>query len=215
MGTDPKRPELAVVEIPLHVIGTDSNEAAGFINRRYDASKLLGKNSPLIDGATGLQLVTSKMANYAFDQLGWSEEQRLAATGDGRPNKVRAKAIYKARPLDGIWSTPPFLHNGSVPTLYELLSPPSERPVTFWTGTYEFDPVKIGYLNKQGPKSFLVDTRESGNSNAGHAFTDDKSIKGKIGRALTHEERLDLIEYLKVLPSMPPDPQKPVERSWE
>jgi hypothetical protein len=214
LGSDPKHPQLAVTEIPIHVIGTDTNEAAGFVNRRYDASKLLGKNSPMIDGATGLQLVTSEMANYAFDQLGWTKEQRQAASGDDRPNKVRAKAIYKARPLDGIWSTPPFLHNGSVPNLYELLSPPAERAVTFWLGSYEYDPVKVGYQNKQSPKSTLFDTRLSGNSNSGHAFTDDKSTKGKIGRALSHEERLDLIEYLKVLPSMPPDPHKPVERSW-
>jgi hypothetical protein len=215
LGTDPKRPQLAVTEIPLHVIGTDTNEAAGFVNRRYDASKVLGKNTPKIDGAAGLQLVTSEMANYAFDKLGWTKEQRQAASGDDRPNKVRAKAIYKARPLDGIWSTPPFLHNGSVPNLYELLSPPSERSVTFWLGSYEFDPVKVGYQNKQSKKSTLFDTRLSGNSNSGHAFTDDISTKGKIGRALSHEERLDLIEYLKVLPSLPPDPHKPVERSWD
>ena len=215
LGSDPNRPELAVVTIPIKVIGTDSNEAAGFVNRRYDASKLLGKKTAPIDGATGLELVTSGMAEYAYQKLGWTAEQIALANGDDRPNKVRAIASYKARPLDGIWSTPPFLHNGSVPNLYELLSPPAERSVTFWLGTFEYDPVKVGYVSQQAPKSFLFDTRLSGNANTGHAFTNDPKTLGKIGRALSHNERMEIIEYLKVLPSMPPDPQKPVERNWD
>lgn len=215
LGSDAMRPDLAVVTIPLSVIGTDSSEAAGFVNRRYDASKLLGKNTAPIDGATGLELVTSEIANYAFKKLGWTKEQIEQANGDDRPNKVRAIAAYKARPLDGIWSTPPFLHNGSVPNLYELLSPPAERSVNFWLGSFEYDPIKVGYVSQQGPKSFLFDTKLPGNSNAGHAFTNDTKTIGKIGPSLTHEERLEIIEYLKVLSTMPPDPQKAVVRNWD
>lgn len=215
LESDSLRPDLAVAVVPLQVIGTDSNEAAGFVNRRYDVSKLLGEKSPLIDGAAGLGLVTSEMAKYAYTRMGWTAEQIALANGDNRPNKVRAVAAYKARPLDGVWSTPPFLHNGSVPNLYELLSLPSERSVTFWLGTYEFDPEKVGYVSKQAPKSFLLDTRLAGNSNAGHAFTNDTKTIGKIGRAFSHDERMAIIEYLKVLPSMPPDPRKAVERNWD
>lgn len=215
LGSNPSKPDLAVVTVPIEVIGTDPNEAAGFVSRRYDASKLLGKKTPPIDGAAGLELVTSEMAKYAYSQLGWTEEQIALANGDDRPNKVRAVAAYKARPLDGIWATPPFLHNGSVPNLYELLSPPSERSVTFWLGTYEYDPVKVGYESKQAPKSFLFDTRLSGNLNTGHAFTNDAKTTGKIGRELSQDERFQIIEYLKVITSMPPDPQEAVSRNWD
>ena len=48
-----------------------------------------------------------------------------------RPVGVRAPLQYKVRPLNGIWATPPYLHNGSVPTLYALLSPVEERPKKF------------------------------------------------------------------------------------
>jgi len=101
-----------------------------------------------------------------------------------------------------------------VPTIYELLSPPADRPVTFWLGTYEFDPEKIGYVNKPTKKSFQFDTRLPGNANTGHTFTNDSTTVGKIGRALTHEERMAVIEYLKVLPTMPPEPHSPVGRDW-
>lgn len=215
IGSNPAKPDWEVVTVPVDVIGTDPNEAVGFANRRYDASKLLGVKTPPIDGASGLELVTTEMAKYAFNQLGWTEEQIAAANGDDRPNKVRGIAVYKARPLDGIWSTPPYLHNGSVPTIYELLSPPSERSVTFWLGTYEYDPVKLGYVSRQSPKSFLFDTRLKGNLNTGHAFTNDPKTTGKIGRELSPEERMQIIEYLKTITSMPPEQQNPVNRKWD
>lgn len=215
LGSNPNKPDLAVVTVPVSIIGTDPNEAEGFASKKYDASKLLGEGTPPISGAEGLALVTSEMAKYAFNELGWTEEQIAVAHGDDRPNLVRGIAAYKARPLDGIWSTPPYLHNGSVPNLYELLSPPSERSVTFWLGTYEYDPVKVGYESKEGPKSFLFDTRLSGNLNSGHAFTNDPNVAGVIGREFTPEERFQIIEYLKVMTSMPPDPQELVSRSWD
>jgi hypothetical protein len=214
IGTNPSKPEWEIVTIPVSIIGTDSSEAVGFMRRKYNVSKLLGREVEPIDGATGLQMLTTEMANYAYNKMDWTPEQIKKANGDDRPNLVRSKAVYKARPLDGVWSTPPFLHNASVPNIYELLSPPSERSITFWVGTFEYDPEKLGYITVQGPKSFLFDTRKPGNSNTGHAFVDDSSIVGKIGRLLSHDERMELIEYLKVLPSMPPDPQKAVKRNW-
>ncbi|HXW72270.1 MAG TPA: di-heme-cytochrome C peroxidase [Methylocella sp.] len=103
---------------------------------------------------------------------------------------------YKARPLTGIWATAPYLHNGSVPTLYDLLLPASQRPRTFFTGTREFDPLKVGYVTTQSEENdLLFETRTSsgetiiGNSNAGHEF----------GTDLNDEQRKKLIEYLKTL----------------
>ena len=116
-----------------------------------------------------------------------------------RPNGVRAPLSYKVRPLNGIWATAPYLHNGSVPNLYALLSPVSERPTKFYLGNREYDPVNVGYRSEEFPGGFEFDTTIRGNSNAGHQFTDAPNELGRIGRLLTPEERRALIEYLKTL----------------
>jgi hypothetical protein len=115
-----------------------------------------------------------------------------------RPNGIQAKLAYKVRPLDGIWATPPYLHNGSVPTLYDLLSPVAERPKTFYTGSREFDPVKLGLKTDAAPGLTLLDTSKPGNLNIGHAFSDTPG-PGVIGRFLQPDERKAIIEYLKTL----------------
>jgi cytochrome c5 len=100
---------------------------------------------------------------------------------------------YKARPLNGIWATAPYLHNGSVPNLWELLKPVSapneedQRTRKFFVGNREFDPKHVGYRSDSGP--FEFDTSLVGNSNAGHEFGADLSI----------DERQQLLEYLKSL----------------
>lgn len=208
-GSSQAAPQLAVTTVDLSVIGTDPAVALTFKNRRYKVNRLLDSATEPIDGATGLAILTTELARAAYDKLGYSAEERLKADGN-RPNRVRALAVYKARPLDGVWSTPPFLHNGSIPNIYELLSPPSERSTTFWLGTYEYDPVKLGYVSERQPKGFEFDTRLPGNSNAGHVFSHDKTQPGVIGPALSHADRMALIEYLKALPDMPPDPLPPV-----
>ncbi|MCY1432981.1 hypothetical protein D9M71_489990 [compost metagenome] len=106
---------------------------------------------------------------------------------------------YKARPLDGIWATPPYLHNGSVPNLFQLLSPVAERDSQFYVGTFEYDPKFVGYRTERFPGGFLYKTSVTGNSNRGHEFRDGCRKDGVIGRALSPEERWALVEYLKVL----------------
>ena len=121
--------------------------------------------------------------------------------GDYEPdttvNPFASLMAYKARPLNGIWATAPYLHNGSVPTLYDLLLPKKKkgdpdageyRPDEFYTGSREFDPEKVG-LKSQGYKGSRFLTHLEGNSNAGHNYTD----------GMTKEDRLDLLEYLKTL----------------
>jgi hypothetical protein len=83
---------------------------------------------------------------------------------------IRANLGYKARPLDGIWATPPYLHNGSVPNLEQMLSPAERRDTKFYLGTTWFDPVKVGYHTEPFPGAFLMDTTISGNRNIGHEF---------------------------------------------
>lgn len=102
-------------------------------------------------------------------------------------DNARAVGGYKARPLNGVWATAPYLHNGSVPTLVELLKPAAERKATFHIGSQEFDPINVGFLDD--PRFPIFDTSQIGNSNAGHEF----------GAALSEAEKGDLIEYLKSL----------------
>ena len=102
---------------------------------------------------------------------------------------------YKARPLNGIWATAPFLHNGSVPTLHDLLLPGSQRPATFQVGDRTFDPARVGFVTTTttaGSGGFLFDTRLRGNGNAGHEGA-------MYGTELTEDQRRDLLEYLKTL----------------
>jgi hypothetical protein len=96
---------------------------------------------------------------------------------------------YAARPLYGIWAAAPYLHNGSVPTLYHLLLPPDQRPKTFALGSREYDPVKLGFVvdTACSAQDCLVDTSETGDGNGGHLW----------GTDLTESDRMALLEYLK------------------
>jgi hypothetical protein len=117
-----------------------------------------------------------------------------------------------------MWSAPPFLHNGSVPNLYELLIPASERSKTFYVGR-GFDPLKVGVDTTGSSGKFLYDTALVGNSNQGHSFENGGPAKGVIGRLLSEDERWALIEFVKSVPNEPSQispfggPQNPV-RAW-
>ena len=115
-----------------------------------------------------------------------------------RHNGIQAKLAYKVRPLNGVWATPPYLHNGSVPNLYALLSPVTERPTTFYLGHREYDPVNVGYRYDELAGGFKFDTTILGNRNTGHEFSNEKG-NGVIGRLLSPDERRALVEYLKTL----------------
>jgi hypothetical protein len=120
------------------------------------------------------------------------EDDLRAAIAEMQDKAASAPApvlAYKARPLDGIWATAPYLHNGSVPTLHDLLLPVASRPKTFYVGSREFDPVKVGFETAQAPGWFLFDTSIAGNSNAGHEW----------GWTLSDADRDALVEYLKGL----------------
>jgi hypothetical protein len=95
-------------------------------------------------------------------------------------------------PLDGVWMRAPYLHNGSVPTLWDLLQPPADRPVRFHRGYDVHDPVKVGFISAgtvAERTGFLFDTQLLGNGNSGHTY----------GTALSAGEKWDLIEFLKTL----------------
>jgi mono/diheme cytochrome c family protein len=94
---------------------------------------------------------------------------------------------YKGRPLNGVWATAPYLHNGSVPNLMELLKPASQRVAQFKVGSREYDVDNVGFRTDQG--EFTFDATQPGNSNAGHEF----------GAEWDDDQRRDVIEYLKSL----------------
>jgi len=121
---------------------------------------------------------------------------------------------YVARNLAGVWATGPFLHNGSVPTVYDLLLPANRRPSLFFVGSRLLDNQKLGFQsdrwilrNGQVLKPTMencrkfpdacFDVADVGNDNHGHEF----------GNALTDSQRYELIEFLKIM-------RPEVEYSW-
>ncbi|WP_433994183.1 hypothetical protein [Bradyrhizobium japonicum] len=112
--------------------------------------------------------------------------------------------------MDGVWATAPYLHNGSVPPLRDMLVPHAKRPMSFCVGSRAFDPVNVGLATKaQSSESCAAgltnfDVSLLGNSNRGHSFegkeTDLRKLPpGIIGPELTDAERRALVEYLKTL----------------
>ncbi|MDQ8023136.1 MAG: hypothetical protein REI94_14965 [Moraxellaceae bacterium] len=131
--------------------------------------------------------------------LTWTKEAAVAANrvvremGIERPGLVEAPLTgYVAQHLDGIWLRAPYLHNGSVPTLRDLLEPPAQRPTLFHRGYDLLDPQKVGFVST-GPRAEQVgtpfDVRLHGNGNGGHDF----------GTTLPAADKDALVEYLKTL----------------
>lgn len=113
--------------------------------------------------------------------------------------KIQAGMGYRARHLAGVWATAPYLHNGSVPTMTDLLKPASQRPKLFKVGSRELDPVNLGVHTETTESKCDVDdescfdTTLVGNYNIGHEY----------GTGLSQSDKTALIEYLKVLPPEP------------
>jgi hypothetical protein len=164
--------------VPLAEIGTDPNRASNF------AAPLGDRPFPAAIEET---LARFKKVAYAAARIDAAEADRLDG---GRSDRWRATGGYAARPLAGLWASAPYLHNGSVPTLHDLLLPAGERPPRFPVGQRIFDPVRVG-LATTGITApvFTLDTTVSGNHNTGHEY----------GTDLPEPARLDLLEFLKTL----------------
>lgn len=132
-------------------------------------------------------------------------------------DKIAVRPLYRARPLDGIWATAPYLHNGSVPNLDQMLRKASDRVKEFCVGSRQFDPKFVGLRLEFPRKQKRRDKTETcprgltrlktdalGSSNAGHSFEGDprddrKYPLGVVGPELDEAKRKQLIEYLKTL----------------
>lgn len=205
--------KLAVTMMDADKIGTDPQRVLNSSQAQYDPSKLLGVPSEKVSLTEGLRTVTENTKNWYYDTVGFTPEQRATYDGFGRPNAVAFNMKYKAVPLDGIWATAPYLHNGSVKNIYDLLSPVNQRAKTFWVGLSDYDPVYLGLGPKSNDMGFEMDTIQTGNANWGHEFNSTKG-PGVIGRLLSHDEKMALIEYLKVLPELPPKDLPAVPLDW-
>ena len=108
-----------------------------------------------------------------------------------RFKRFRKTNGYANHPLDGIWARAPYLHNGSVPTLHDLLEPPAERPREFFRGYDLYDRTRMGFVSNvpeaDGRRFFLYDTSVPGNSNSGHLY----------GTSLPDDDKRAMVEYLK------------------
>jgi mono/diheme cytochrome c family protein len=192
------QPILKIENVPISHVGTDSAQAADMKARTVALPSNLGIDETGFGLALGQVVV--KTFDYIFDQQKppLSDKEKDDINGN-MPNNIRGELAYKVRPLNGIWATPPYLHNGSVPTIDALLGAPKDRPAKFYLGNREYDPVKLGYKTDKLSHGFEFDTSIRGNSNRGHEFSDDKGAPGVIGPALAPDQRKALIEYLKTL----------------
>jgi hypothetical protein len=181
------RGEIVIPAFDLYRIGTDPRQAETFARRKVSLEKIGGPAE--IASHEAAELVTGKIAAQ------WIEESptnamRAREINMGRHNEFRAPLAYRARPLNGIWATAPYLHNGSVPSLYQLLLPADQRSKVFYMGNWEFNPDVVGFESDSPFEgAFKFDTTVTGNSNAGHEF----------GTDLNENDRRALIEYLKTL----------------
>jgi hypothetical protein len=208
---------------PLAVVGTDPAVALNF------ERMVMTPGGPQPFGSAAFDIVSKVMTTYYRehnipDALRAKWEHR-----DSRPDPVYRtplrdyqkfpdtanRGIFRAKTLKGIWATAPFLHNGSVPTIYHLLLRAADRPKTFALGTREYDPVNLGYVFegdrfKTAPNAqpFSLDTSIPGNWNTGHEWW--------FYPKLTDADRYDIIEFLKTFNdegdyqfTRPPDAQLP------
>lgn len=200
--------------VPQTIIGTDDTQLKG-ISFSPDPVIFTGNLAPYFNGKAKVssgefgQIVQGKILAKAVIKAGPFSKEEFAEMNSytnflNDPPAETPRASYKAAPRDGVWATGPFLHNGSVPTIYALLTPAAERPTSFYV-TREFDPVNLGINTTVGTsKDYVFDTTLIGNSNAGHSF--EKSYTqtkghGVIGPELSPAERFAIIEYLKSIPS--------------
>ncbi|MEI6200404.1 MAG: catalase family protein [Enhydrobacter sp.] len=197
-----KQPYLDVNLIPVEEVGTDRSHVDDLAARRVSLPPDLKLSSDSF--AEALRDVVGRAVKRWYEtQTPPVPDKQQDEMNGHRLNEVAANLSYKSRPLDGIWATPPYLHNGSVPNIDLLLSPLADRPKKFWLGHREYDPKHLGYVYDKLPGGFEFDTSKRGNYNIGHLFddapADGAKMPGRIGPKLSPDDRRALIEFLKTL----------------
>jgi mono/diheme cytochrome c family protein len=196
---------LEVGLVPKTYMGTDMQQTV-VVNKFMYTAQLSPYLQPP-DKGKAVVLASDFKPTLARLLLGRALEKLKLSAGDmpdlngfrELPSPPGSQTVWKAAPRDGVWATPPFLHNGSVPNLYEMLIPASQRTKKFYVGR-DFDPVKVGVDTSGNSGTFLLDTSLLGNSNAGHSFENGPRGNGIVGPLLTDQQRWALVEYLKSIP---------------
>lgn len=201
--TDPKR-RITAQMLDIEIAGTDPLTAVRVAEGKGYSGVLNGRPrhfTPTRKFIGGVESTHSLLSHVVegilirnagrLAQNQYQNAYGFAGPRQGRFRKDPANPLisllaYKARPLNGIWATAPYLHNGSVLTLYDLLLPAKDRPAKFHLGQNSFDAVKVG-LKDAGP--FEFDTSLPGNFRDGHEY----------GTNMSDKDRLALVEYLKSL----------------
>ncbi len=201
---------IKVDQVLLSDVKTDPVYTETFI-RRYiktaDLGPVLFQGAPVVSAPKFFLETVAAVVERGMADLGLSDQEKMAyhdyrffPARPGEPPEPwrpapSAVISLKGGPLLGIWATGPFLHNGSVPNVYELLSPPARRSKVFWVGSHEMDPRKLGYLSTARDLSpaqrkglFRFDTSLPGNGNGGHDYP---------AGGYSHAARMAVIEYLK------------------
>jgi hypothetical protein len=212
MGTDPAQANVLfsrMVDVP----GFLKMDAVDDLAKNWGCQGLKPYPSSDMPFSIALMIAVDRTSRKWMDDHNVPESDRATLWEAARkncPNPVSLQSPhYRARPLNGVWATAPYLHNGSVPSLYLMLMPAAERPTQFCLGSRDFDPKHVGLSVTtscaKGETLFSVTAPDgsavNGNSVLGHSLegTPGPGKPGVIGRLLTDEERFDLIEYLKTL----------------
>jgi mono/diheme cytochrome c family protein len=153
------------------------------------SGEYVGKVTPIAEIGTD----RGRLDSYTL-QLAQNQGMLYSADPERRFRHFRKTWGYANAPLDGIWLRAPYLHNGSVPTLWDLLQPAERRPRVFYRGNDLYDPKHVGFVSHRtdgnGARTFAFDTRLAGNGNAGHEGA-------AYGTTLADADKWALLEYLK------------------
>jgi mono/diheme cytochrome c family protein len=160
-------------------------------------------------GRTGTVLPVAEVGTDRERILSWNKDAAIRANNAVKAFGIERKGLVEENPygyvasfLDGIWLRAPYLHNGSVPSLRDLLKPAAQRPQSFYRGYDVFDPIDVGFVSQEDQARRLnvpwsdvlrvatpYDVHMRSNGNIGHEF----------GVTLPQSDKDALIEYLKTL----------------
>ncbi|OAF05243.1 cytochrome C [Bradyrhizobium centrolobii] len=219
MGTDSAQANV-LEKRTISVPGFLDLQPTRILGEQWKCTNLPETSSTEMSYALGLMAIVDVVSRKAMDDAQipperqkswWGARANCPNPGPQPPDPKEPRPWYRARPLNGAWATAPYLHNGSVPSLYWMLRPAAERPKKFCMGNRDYDPKQVGFAVVEGETCKTGETQFSttwpdgteinGNSNRGHSFegTPGPDKPGVIGRPLEEKERYDLIEYLKTL----------------
>jgi hypothetical protein len=207
MGTDPAQANVLALR-KVDVPGFLGLQAKRDLGEKWKCPNISDSASTEMPYSLALMMIVDRISTKWMEDHPVADPARIWGERQNCPNPV-SEPHYRARPLNGVWATAPYLHNGSVPSLYWLLKPAADRPRKFCIGDRDFDPQQVGFAVttscNHGETLFSTTNGDgsaiNGNSVLGHSLegTGQSKPNGVIGRTLTEEERYDLIEYLKTL----------------